>query len=141
MGKSYNSIVVDALIEDVWGEISDFHNLSWGDKVVTKVDAIGDISGTDVGAKRILNDVFYETLLSIDNDNFSFSYSIDDGPGPVSKDSVSNYVGKVILRPVTDSGKTFIEWTTAFESDSESEVGEFCNPIYSGLLSSLESKF
>ena len=141
MGKCYNSTVVDASIDEVWEMIKDFHQLSWGDKVITKVDIVGEVSGTEVGAKRILNEVFHETLLSVDNKNFSFTYSIDDGPGPVSKDSVSNYVGKVSLYPVTDSGETFVEWISTYESDSDSAVGDFCNPIYAVLLSSLKSKF
>lgn len=141
MGQCYNSTVIDATVDKVWEMINNFHELSWGDKVVTKVDVVGDIPGTEVGAKRILNDAFHETLLSIDSGGFSFSYSIDDGPGPVSKDSVSNYVGRVSLSPVTDSGKTFIEWVSTYESDSDSAVGDFCNPIYAGLLSSLNSKF
>ncbi len=141
MGKCYNSTVVDASIDDVWDMIKDFHQLSWGDKVITKVDIVGEVSGTEVGAKRILNEAFHETLLSADSKNFSFTYSIDDGPGPVSNDSVSNYVGKVSLYPVTDSGKTFVEWISTYESDSDSVVGDFCNPIYAGLLSSLKSRF
>lgn len=141
MGKCYNSTVVDASIETVWEMIKDFHKVSWGDKVIKKIDQVGKLTGVEIGAKRILNDAFHETLQSMDNKNHSFSYSIDDGPGPVSKESVSNYVGKVTLYPVTDSGKTFVEWISTYESDSDSAVGDFCNPIYAGLLSSLKSKF
>lgn len=141
MGKCYNSTVIDASIENVWEMIRNFHDLSWADKVITNVDVVGELSGTEVGAKRILNEAFHETLLTVDNKNFSFAYSIDDGPGPVSKEAVSNYVGKVSLYPITDSGKTFIEWVSTYESDSASAVGDFCNPIYAGLLSSLKSKF
>jgi len=61
---------------------------------------------------------------------YIFAYSIDDGPEPISKASVSNYIGTVSLYPVTDSGKIFVEWISTYESDSESEVGGFCNPIY-----------
>lgn len=141
MGKCYNSTVIDASIEKVWEMMKDFHNVSWGDKVITKIDIVGEVPGTEVGAKRILNEAFHETLLSVDSKDFSFTYSINDGPGPVSKDSVSNYVGKVSLYPITDSGKTFVEWISTYESDSDSAVGDFCNPIYAGLLSSLKSKF
>ncbi len=141
MGKCYNSTIIDAPMESVWEMIQNFHKVSWGDKVITKIDIVGDISGIEIGAKRILNEVFYETLKSIDSKNHSFTYSIDDGPGPVSKDSVSNYISKVYLYPVTDSGKTFIEWISTYESDLDSKVADFCNPIYSGLLSSLKSKF
>ena len=141
MGRCYNSTVVNGSVESVWEMINDFHEVSWGDKVITKVDIIGDLPGNEAGAKRILNDAFHETLLSVDMSNFTFSYSIDDGPGPVSKLAVSDYVGKVSLYPITDSGNTFVEWVSTYDSDSESSVADFCNPIYAGLLSSLESKF
>ncbi|MFV9615817.1 MAG: SRPBCC family protein, partial [Gammaproteobacteria bacterium] len=101
MGQCYNSTVIDASVDKVWEMISNFHELSWGDGVVTKVDVIGDAPGTEVGARRILNGAFHETLLSIDSDSMTFTYSIDDGPGPVAKDSVTNYVGRVSLFPVT----------------------------------------
>jgi hypothetical protein len=141
MGNCYNSAVINASIDTVWDTIKDFHTLSWGDLVVSKVDKVGDIAGTKVGAQRILNDAFHETLQSIDNDNYSFTYSIDDGPGPVAKEAVDNYIGTVKLTPITDTNQTFIEWTSRFESDDESTVADFCNPIYAGVLASLKSKF
>ena len=141
MDKCYNSTVVNASIEQVWDTIKDFHAVAWADQVVSKLDKVGDKAGTEVGAKRVLNDAFQETLLSVDGENYAFTYSIDDGPGPVSKDVVTNYVGAVALRPVTSSGRTFIEWVATYETDSAEAVAEFCNPLYAALLASLKSKF
>ena len=141
MGNCYNSTVINASIETVWDTIKNFHELSWGDLVVSKVDKVGDVAGTEVGAQRILNDAFHETLLSIDHDQHLFTYSIDDGPGPVAKDVVDNYVGSVKLTPITDTNQTFIEWGSRFESEAENTVSDFCNPIYAGVLASLKSKF
>jgi len=141
MGKCYNTTVIDANIEAVWAMIKDFHEMSWADKIVTELTPVGDVPGTQVGAKRILNGVFHESLLSLDSENFSFSYSIDDGPEPVSKDSVSNYVGVVQFYPVTDSGQTFVKWVSSYEAKSDQAVADFCNPLYAGLLSALKSKF
>lgn len=141
MGKCYNSIVINAPIEDVWKTIKNFHDLSWGSAVVTSTDKIGDKSSDEMGAQRILNNAFHETLLSIDDSQFSFTYSIDDGPGPVAKDAVENYIGKVKLSSVTDSNSTFAEWSSSFDSTNANEVTAFCNPIYSGLLASLKQHF
>ncbi len=141
MGNCYNSTTIEAPIEQVWDVISDFHQLSWAAPVVNKVDIVGELAGTRVGARRILNDAFHETLLSVDSMNFRLSYSIDDGPGPVAKGAVANYVGRVELFPITDSGGTFIKWTSEFESSDEAQVADFCNPIYSGLLTALKSNF
>ena len=141
MGKCYNSAVIGAPVETVWERISDFHDLSWAPEVVAKLDPVGGKNGKTPGAKRVLNDLFHETLLSIDGDFKTFSYSIDDGPGPVSKDSVSDYVGTVRLHPVTDDDTTFIEWESSYGSRDDGAVGDFCNPIYQALLTSLKSQF
>ncbi len=141
LGNCYNSTVVDAPREKVWETIKDFHNLSWAGPVITKVDVIGEKGGSEIGATRLLNDAFLETLVSVNEDEYTFTYSIDDGPEPLSKDSVSNYLGTVHLYPVTDSNATFIEWTSSYESDFDQAVGDFCNPIYVALLGALKSFF
>lgn len=137
----YNSTTINAPIDQVWQKICDFHQLDWADPVVTQVAIAGTLSGQQVGARRILNDAFHETLLSIDPATHCFTYSIDDGPGPLAQEKVSNYIGKVELQPITDSNGTFIQWSSEFVSEVESEVVTFCDPIYIGLLAALKAKF
>ncbi len=141
MGKCYNSAVIEAPCEKVWETICNFHDLSWAAGVVTEVEAEGDLKGDQVGAKRIINDAFHETLLTLDNQEHTFSYSIDDGPEPLAKGSVSNYVGSVRLLPITESNTTFIEWQSTYESPDDNAIAEFCNPIYEALLSALKQHF
>lgn len=141
MGNCYNTSIIGAPIEQVWAAISDFHNMDYAAGVVTSVDKIGDIAGCETGAKRVLNGVFHETLQLVDADDYGFTYSIDDGPGPVSKDAVQNYIGAVHLLPVTDENTTFIEWTSSYESADDKSVGELCNPIYRALLGALKKHF
>jgi hypothetical protein len=86
-------------------------------------------------------DTFHETLLSVDELNYFFTCSIDDSSGPVAKDVLANYIGRVELSPITDSGGTFVKWTSEFESANERQVTEFCNLIYSGLLAALKTRF
>jgi len=136
MGKCYQKIEIEAPINQVWDTISDFHDLSWAPNVVASVTKVGVRDGNEIGAGRILNDVFHETLTVLDPRNYTFSYSIDDGPGPVASDAVSDYTGTVKLT-VTDSG-CLVEWSSVFESQSENEVADFCNPIYMALLNSLK---
>ena len=136
MGKCYQKIEIEVPINKVWDTISDFHDLSWAPNVVASVTKIGVRDGNEIGAGRILNDVFHETLTVLDPRNFTFSYSIDDGPGPVASDAVSDYTGTVKLT-ATDSG-CLVEWSSVFESQSENEVADFCNPIYMALLNSLK---
>jgi len=141
MGSCYNSTVVAASADDVWKTIRNFHDLGWGAPVITSLDKVGDAASDQPGAGRVLNGLFHETLISLDDENHTFSYSIDDGPEPVSKSSVSNYVGSVRLCPVTDNGTTFVEWTSKYESADPAAVGEFCNPIYVALLDALKKHY
>lgn len=104
---------------------------------------VGDVPGTDAGAKRILNDAFHETLHEIDHEKRYIQYSIDDGPGPVAKDSVSGYRGEVKVLPVTvpaGEDASIVVWTSEWESE-EGGVADFCDPIYKALLSDLKVHF
>ena len=134
----YNSIVIDAPADKVWDVIKNFHDLSWSKNVVAKVEPIGDSKGHEIGAKRILNDAFHETLLSLDESKKSFTYSIDDGPGAVAKDSVEGYIGEVTVLPVSADNSSFVLWTSEWK-DSKENVADFCNPIYHALLTDLKA--
>ena len=132
----YNTIEISASPKTVWNTIANFHDMSWAAGVITSLDIVGDKKGHEVGAQRILNGVFHETLTAVDEVGMSFSYSIDDGPGPVAKEVVSHYIGEVRLSP-SEQG-TLVEWRSTFESANESEVVAFCDPIYQALLSALK---
>ena len=134
------SIVVDAPIADVWSRFSDFHDFSWAPNVMTQVDKVGSIDGGSPGAKRILNNAFHETLIEINNDEYSLKYSIDDGPSPVSKEEVDNYVGVVRLSPAEDGCGTLVEWSSSWDSKVDDAV-EFCHGIYVALLGELAKSF
>ena len=136
MPKCYQTRVIEAPIEKVWEAIQNFHDLSWAPNVIGSVEKVGDIVGTEVGAKRILNDAFHETLLSVCEKSHTFSYSIDEGVSPVSSKEVSNYVGNVKLFPVTLSNETFIEWESSWDAKTP-EAEEFCHTIYVSLMNDL----
>lgn len=138
MAKTYQSIVIKAPADKVWGTLRNFHDLSWAPDVVTSVDVVGDKKGDQPGAKRVLNGAFHETLHALDDDNREFTYSIDDGPSPVSADEVGNYEGHVRVRPVTESDEgTFVEWYSHWNGKGQ-EAEEFCHGIYAGLLGQLK---
>lgn len=133
------SIEIEASIEEVWARVSNFHDFSWAPNVVTQVEKVGTSGGQEVGAQRILNGVFHETLVEIDPSKYYLKYSIDDGPSPVSKDEVSNYIGVVRLTEA-GLGKTQVEWSSSWESNVEDAV-EFCHGIYVALLKELADSF
>lgn len=137
----YNSVIVNAPIETVWDAVRDFHNLDWGQPFVTSVTKVGEVPGDQVGAKRVLNGAFEETLIECDEQSKRIAYTIDDGPEPVSKSSVSKYIGAIRVLPVTADGTTFVQWTSQYESSDPQLVADFCNPIYAALLASLRDHF
>ena len=136
MSNLTNTIEIQAQVSKVWETIRDFHDMSWAPGVITEVKKVGEKNGSEIGAQRILNDTFHETLIKLDSDRHTFSYTIDDGPDPVSSTSVQNYVGTVKLTPTGD--KSLVEWSTSFDSTRDNEVEDFCNPIYRALLSALK---
>jgi len=116
MGQTYQSIVAP--------------------NVVTGVEVVGETPGDQVGAVRVLNGVFRETLKEVDAESRTFSYSIDDGPSPISKDDVSNYVGKVEVQENSEGG-TLVEWSSSWEQNDEPAY-EFCHGIYLALLDDMK---
>ncbi len=140
MPETNQSIDINAPISDVWAKLNNFHNLSWAPNVITSVDKVGVIDGGQVGAKRVLNNAFHETLVEIDNNNYSLKYSIDDGPSPVSKNDVSNYFGSINLSSSNNNAQTHVSWISSWESNSEDAV-EFCHGIYVALLDELAASF
>jgi hypothetical protein len=139
MPVTNQSKVINASIDAVWEKFSNFHDLSWASGVVPSCENTGDINGTKVGAKRLLNGVFHETLTELNADTYSLKYSIDDGPSPVSKQEVSNYIGSIQLR-AAEGGGTLVEWDSSWQSNSEDAV-DFCHGIYVALLNELETTF
>ena len=140
MGTTYQSTTLAAPVADVWAAIRDFHDLSWAEGVIESCEAGGSLKGDQIGAKRLLNGVFHETLLDLNDLEHVIKYQIDDGPSPVSKEEVSNYVGVVHLLPITDSGKTFIEWSSSWHGKDQ-ECHDFCQQIYLALLGALAKRF
>jgi len=135
----YNSIVIEAPAEEVWDVLRNFHELSWARNVINKVEIVGDKPFFEVGAKRIVNGTFYETLLSFDNQEKKFSYSIDDGPGAASKDNLFGYVGELTIFPVTENNSSFVLWTTRWDLEKNESVADFLNPLYKALLQDLKT--
>ncbi len=140
MPSTYQSIVVNAPVDEVWQRLRNFHDFSWAPEVITACEQVGEVGGTEVGAKRILNGAFHETLVSLDDNARRLVYSIDDGPNPVSPADVRDYLGTIHALPVTEGNATFVEWSSEWKSDSEEAV-EFCGGIYKALLQALAGAF
>lgn len=136
----YNSAIVNAPVDQVWDKLRNFHDMSWATGVIESCEAVGNIPGIQIGAKRILNGAFHETLLGLDDNQRIVRYRIDDGPEAVSRENVTNYIGEVRAFPVTTDDSTFVIWTSSWD-DSGGGVAEFCDPIYQALLKALQKHF
>jgi hypothetical protein len=136
----YNSAIVHAPAERVWRTVGNFLDMSWAPEVVESCQPIGDSGGTQIGAQRVLNGVFHETLVGLDERARILRYSIDDGPDAVSKENVSGYIGEVRVQPITEDDSSFVTWGSSWEA-SGGGVAEFCNPIYQALLGQLKKHF
>ncbi len=141
MGMTYQSTVVPVDVDTAWSVLRNFHDLTWAPNVITKLEPVGDKRSHEVGAKRVLNDLFQETLIEFDDDARRLRYSIDDAPGtPASAENVQNYIGTLQLAPVTEGGGTFVEWYSEWDGNDE-ECQTFCTPIYRALLGDLNKHF
>ena len=137
MTKTYQSITIDAPLEKVWSTIRDFHDMTWAPNVITNLEKSGDLPGDTVEAKRKLNGVFEETLAAIDDAERTFSYRITNGPSPLSRAEVKNYIGRVVVKPVPEGNGTFVEWSSSWENRDE-RIYEFCHGIYVALLEDMK---
>lgn len=141
----YNAAVLNADADAVWSALRDFHDLSWSANVVSDVKRVGSASGTEVGARRVLNDAFHETLHVLDDEARYIKYSIDDGPGPVAAGNVAGYFGEVRVLPVTVGAgeQSVVVWTSSWSSEGGEggPVADFCDPIYRALLSDMKAHF
>ena len=136
MPSCYQSRVINAPIEKVWGTIKCFHKLEWAPNVITSCEKVGTITGDEIGAQRVLNGAFEETLVSIEKDSFSFTYSIDEGVSPVSSKEVSNYIGVVSLKEITQTNETFIEWESSWKANVR-DAEKFCHVLYVQMMADL----
>ena len=137
MGNTHQTIEIAASPDKVWEAIRDFHDLSWAPNVIANVDSVGEKSGDEVGASRVLNGVFQETLLTLEEETRTFTYSIDDGPSPISKDDVKNYVGRVTVQEAEEGDGTLVEWSSSWQDNNEA-AAEFCHGIYVALLQDMK---
>ncbi len=136
MGQTSQSTTIAVPPEEVWDAIRNFHDLSWAPNVITSLEVVRDVAGDQEGARRILNGAFHETLIEVDDSERIVRYSIDDGPSPVSKTDVSNYVGHIQVSPESDG--TLVEWSSQWDRNDEA-ASEFCHGIYVALLADMKT--
>ena len=115
MRKVYVSTVIDTPIDEVWAVIRDFNGLPKWMPGIKGSEIEGGGAADSIGAVRVMDigspgAEVREELVALDDDDHLCTYSVITGPLPVE-----SLVASIRLRPITDAGKTFGEWTADVE--------------------------
>ena len=141
MGSCYSSVVVNAPVDRVWLVVRDFHRLDWAGPIVVDLKKVGAVKGTEVGAERIINGLLHEKLINLDDTNRELTYRVLDGPGPVAREFVSDYVATLRVLPVTVSNTTFVDYRSTYQAKDEAAVEDLVVAVYSEALEYLARHF
>ncbi|WP_319386389.1 SRPBCC family protein [Roseibium sp.] len=143
MARVYTSSVINAPASKVWERIRDFNGLpKWHPRI--RESRIEDALPADkVGCIRNFNlqngDNIREQLLGLSDYDLFYSYSMLEGPMPLS-----DYIATLRLTPVTEGDRTFIEWSAEFECDPENEddlVSGIGTNVFQGGFDALKRHF
>jgi NADPH:quinone reductase-like Zn-dependent oxidoreductase len=114
MVKVRQSTIIDAPIEQVWDILRDFNGHDRWHPAIAASHIEGNEPPTRVGAVRNFRlqdgSMLREQLLALSDKDHGFRYCLLEAPIPLM-----NYVAEVRLKPVTDGGATFWEWSSSFD--------------------------
>lgn len=143
MVSVFVSSVLDAPPEDIWAVIRDFNGLPGWHPAIAKSRIEDGKAADQVGCVRnfSLHDggLIRERLLTLSDAEFTCTYSILESPM-----GVENYVATLRLVPITDGGRSYIEWTADFdappgEEDAlEEQIGD---GVFQGGFDALKERF
>lgn len=136
MPSTHRSAVIAAPADRVWRTLRDFHDLSWAPRVVSECRPVGRLAGDQVGARRVLNGAFHETLRALDDEARATRYSVDDGPSPVSPAEVRDFVAEIRVRPDEATRGTRVDWSARWQAAND-DACAFAGGIYEALLADL----
>jgi len=137
----YESAIIHASVSDLWPSVGDFLGMSkWHPAVLgaalksgspDKVGAVRECE-LDGGAKIVENQV------ERSDEKYFYSYSITESPMPMS-----NHKATIRLRPVTESGATFIEWVHTLDPKpgAEKELPAMISGLIKAGFESLKTQF
>lgn len=143
MVNVFTSSVIDAPIEEVWKTVRGFNQLPNWHPDIARSEIEKGLPEDTVGCIRnfYLNDGqnVRETLLSLSDQNYSFSYDmLETGMG------MYGYISRFQLLPITDGRATYASWEASFTTDpgqeaiKEKMVG---NDVFQGGFNALKKRF
>jgi NADPH:quinone reductase-like Zn-dependent oxidoreductase len=141
--KVRKSTVIDAPVNAVWNLLRDFNGHENWHPIVAESAIEGGKRADEIGCVRRFRLAeggwLREQLLKLSDRERSFTYCILEAPIPLY-----DYVATVRLKPVTESSRTFWEWTSSFEAPEGEEtalaalVGE---QVYESGFDAVKSHF
>ena len=143
MARVYTSSVINAPAAKVWERIRDFNGLpKWHPRI--RESRIEDALPADkIGCIRNFNlqngDNIREQLLGLSDYDLFYSYSMLEGPMPLS-----DYIATLRLTPVTEGDRTFIEWSAEFSCEPDKEddlVAGIGTNVFQGGFDALKRHF
>jgi hypothetical protein len=143
MAKAYYSTIIDAPVDRVWAVARDFNGLAtWGGEMVPSSEIEDGKSGDQVGGVRnftLANGAnLREQLLSHSDVDRSYSYDFQKHPF----EGVENYHSTIHFLPVTETNKTFVEWSTTFDcAPDKIDYWEnfFATEVFQGALEAMKA--
>ncbi|ORW72883.1 SRPBCC family protein [Mycobacterium saskatchewanense] len=133
MTRAYASTVIDAGVDTVWGLVRDFGAVGRWIPGCKGCDVLVDIDPTRPVRRLVLadEDVVEEVLLTRDDLLRRIQYGF---PGQLPR-GMRSFIGTAQVREVTDGDRTFIEWSSEFDTDQEWESKMIAN--ISGMLTQI----
>ena len=130
VSKEYN---VDAV--KLWQQVRQFNDM---DKYLPSMITSCELNGSGQGSSRICgteNGDILETLQSLDDDNMTLEYSIDNEDAPLP---VANYRGKASIEKLADNKAKFT-WSATFDAKGmpEAEVVGMLEGAFGGLTDNI----
>jgi hypothetical protein len=143
MVKVYTSSVIDAPADRLWAAIRDFNGLPKWHPLVRDSRIEGNLPADRVGCIRNFNmkdgGNIREQLVTLSDYDYSCTYTILDSPM-----GVSNYVATLKLTPITDGGRSFVEWSAEFDCPPARETelaGTIGTGVFQGGFDALKRQF
>lgn len=128
-----NEYNVDA--EKLWSKVKAFNDMH---KFLPSMITSCEVNGSGEGASRVCgteNGNILETLQSLDENNMTLEYSIDNEDAPLP---VSNYRGKASIEKLADDKARFT-WSATFDAKGmpEAEVVGMLEGAFGGLTDNI----
>ena len=140
MANVFISSVLDAPIDRVWAVIRDFNGLPTWNPAVIESEIEGGRPADSVGCVRAFQladgGFLREQLLAFSDLDHTCTYNILESPMPLT-----GYTATLRALPVTDGGRTYVEWTASFDcadADRDELVNGIGNDVFQASFDRLK---